>query len=205
MVSEVDSQRIRLAEDVPIAPALQIEGVPPAKPRPVTPFIHVYRFPWWILVLAVFAIFILFSIIGDPEYSNYFRRLSIGITVTLQVSIGAYAGALVIGLFTGIVRSYPPQPGQGIIGGTINFIRLIIYHLVTLYVEILRGLPIATLLVFGAFVFMPIFKEFMLTQYNIEIPIRGTSVETAIIFLSIAYGAFLSEVFRSGIQAVPKG
>lgn len=200
MVSEVDSQRIRLAEDVPIAPVLQIEGVPPAKPRPVTPFVHVYRFPWWILFLVVVGIYIILSIASHPEYSEYFRRLWVGVDITLRVSFGAYAGALVIGLFTGIVRSYPPGPGQGIIGGILNFVRLILYHVVTLYVEILRGMPIATLLVFGAFAFMP-----ALRQAGINLPFRGTSVETAVIFLALAYGAFLSEVFRAGIQSIPKG
>ncbi len=198
MVSETDSKRLRLAEDVPIGTVL--EATPPAKPRPLTPFVYVYRFPWWILFLVVMAIFIMLNVAGDPEYSSYFRRLWVGVSITMQVSLGAYGVALVIGLITGIVRSYPPKPGQGIIGGTINFIRLILYHLVTLYVEILRGMPIATLLVFGAFAFMP-----ALRQAGVEIPFRGTSVETAIIFLGAAYGAFLSEVFRAGIQSIPKG
>ncbi|MDX2077885.1 MAG: amino acid ABC transporter permease [bacterium] len=199
MVSEVD-KRFRLAEDVPIVPPVQSETAPIAKPRPVTPFVYVYRFPWWILFFTVMGIFILLSIIGDPQYSNYFRRIGVGINITLQVSFGAYGMALVIGLLAGVVRSYPPKPGQGIIGGTLNFFRLILYHLVTIYVEILRGMPIATLLVFGAFAFMPALRE-----AGVDIPFRGTSVETAIIFLSLAYGAFLSEVFRAGIQSVPKG
>ncbi|MCU0481820.1 MAG: amino acid ABC transporter permease [Anaerolineae bacterium] len=198
MVSETDSKRLRLAEDVPIGTVL--EATSPAKPRPVTPFTYVYRFPWWILFLVVMAIFILLNIAGNPEYSGYFRRLWAGVSITMQVSLGAYGVALIIGLLTGIVRSYPPKPGQGIIGGIINFIRLIIYHIVTLYVEILRGMPIATLLVFGAFAFMP-----ALRQAGVDIPFRGTSVETAIIFLGLAYGAFLSEVFRAGIQSIPKG
>jgi len=198
MVSETDSKRLRLAEDVPIGTVL--EATSPAKPRPVTPFVYVYRFPWWILFLVVMAVFIMLNVAGDPEYSSYFRRLWVGVSITMQVSLGAYGVALVIGLITGIVRSYPPKPGQGIIGGTINFIRLILYHIVTLYVEILRGMPIATLLVFGAFAFMP-----ALRQAGIDLPFRGTSVETAVIFLSLAYGAFLSEVFRAGIQSVPKG
>lgn len=198
MVSETDSKRLRLAEDVPIGTVL--EATSPAKPRPVTPFVYVYRFPWWILFLVVMAVFIMLNVAGDPEYSSYFRRLWVGVSITMQVSLGAYGVALVIGLMTGIVRSYPPKPGQGIIGGTINFIRLILYHIVTLYVEILRGMPIATLLVFGAFAFMPALRE-----AGVDIPFRGTSVETAIIFLGAAYGAFLSEVFRAGIQSIPKG
>lgn len=200
MVSEVDSKRFRLAEDVPIVSPAQPSVTPVAKPRPITPFVYVYRFPWWILFFAVVGVFIVLNIAVDPKYSEYFRRISVGINITLQVSFGAYAMALAIGLFTGVVRSYPPKPGQGIIGGTINFLRLILYHLVTIYVEILRGMPIATLLVFGAFAFLP-----ALRQAGVEVPFRGTSVETAIIFLGLAYGAFLSEVFRAGIQSVPKG
>jgi polar amino acid transport system permease protein len=62
----------------------------------------------------------------------------------------------------------------------------------SLYVSLVRGTP---LLVQIAFIY------FALPQFGIIIG----SIEAGIIALSFNYGAYMTEVFRAGIQAVPQG
>jgi len=62
----------------------------------------------------------------------------------------------------------------------------------SLYVSLVRGTP---LLVQIYFVF------FALPQFGIVLP----SIPAGIIALSFNYGAYMTEIFRAGIQAVPRG
>ena len=82
------------------------------------------------------------------------------------------------------------------------------------YVEIIRGIPMLVLLFYIAFVGAPAFVAFWnfvtapLQSIGLFGPmgIRDFSLLwRAIIALMIGYSAFLSEVFRAGIQAVDKG
>ena len=167
--------------------------------------IWLYRFPWWALVMALVGIYVAVSISADALYSNIFNQLRAGIEMTLRVSVLSYLAALAIGLVIGIIRANPPRPVQGFAKRILSYIHLVIYNLTTMFVEVFRGTPIIIALLVFAFVIIPAFKDFMELQYGIEIQFRSTSVETAIIALSMTYGAFLSEVFRAGIQSIEKG
>ncbi len=169
------------------------------------PFAFLYTFPWWALILALVTIWVYVSIAADETYSNIFDDLKEGIALTLRLSIVSYLLALVIGLMIGIIRSAPPYARTGLRGRIVSFLHVVVYNVATLFVEVMRGLPIITVLLISAFVVIPAFKRYMLAQYGIEITFRGSSPETAIIGLALAYGAFLSEVFRAGIQSIGKG
>lgn len=175
---------------------------PPAGSRLLN---YLYRVPWWAIVLLLIGALVAVSIAADDIYSNIFRQLRAGILMTMRVSVFAYSLALIIGLLVGVTRSTKPEPQTGLISGIWSFIHLVVYNVSTMFVEVLRGLPILQVLLISAFVVIPAFKDFMLAEYGIKINFRGSSVETAIIALSLTYGAFLSEVFRAGIQSVEKG
>jgi len=164
-----------------------------------------YTFPWWALLLLLSGIWIAISIAANEIYSNIFQQLREGITMTLTVAGISYSFALVIGLIVGTIRSNPPKPRYGIIGRVLSIFHIFIYNLATLFVMIMRGLPILIVLLIFAFVILPAFKDYMEANYGIIIAFRGSSAESAIIALAIAYGAFLSETFRAGIQSVHKG
>lgn len=167
--------------------------------------LRLYDFPWWALILISIGVWVGISIAADDLYSNIFRQLRAGVSMTLRVTFSAYSGAIVIGLFIGIVRSATPRPQRGLARGIFSFIHMLLYNITTLFVEVMRGLPILIVLLISAFVVIPEFKSFMLETYGIEIKFRGSSMETAIVALAFAYGAFLSEIFRAGIQSVGKG
>jgi polar amino acid transport system permease protein len=169
------------------------------------PWTFLYTFPWWALVLLLAGIGIAISIAANEIYSNIFRQLQEGISMTLTVAAVSYAFAVLIGLVVGMIRSNPPKPRYGLMGILISFVHIIIYNLATLFVMIMRGLPILIVLLIFAFVILPAFRDYMEINYGIEIAFRGSSAESAIIALAVAYGAFLSETFRAGIQSVHKG
>lgn len=166
---------------------------------------RVFAVPWWGLALILLAIGVAISIAADEIYANIFRQLREGVEMTLRISILSYIAALIIGLLIGIIRSYPPQPQRGLIPGAISVVRLFLYNAATLYVEVMRGLPVLIVLLIFAFVIVPAMRGFLLDAFGVEVTFRGTSPETAIIGLSMTYAAFLSEIFRAGIQSVEKG
>jgi polar amino acid transport system permease protein len=90
----------------------------------------------------------------------------------------------------------------------------ILRQIARFYVEIIRGIPILVLLFYIAFVGAPAFVAFwnFITTPLQSIGLFGpmgirdfSLLWRAIIALMIGYSAFLSEVFRAGIQAVDKG
>jgi len=119
-----------------------------------------YRFPWWAAFLIVLWIFIAFSIAADSTYSNIFRQLRAGIEMTLSVSFFAYSGAVIVGLLVGITRSNMPQPQRGASKRALSILHLIGYNVATLFLEIVRGLPILTILLMFAFVIVPEVKNY---------------------------------------------
>lgn len=127
-----------------------------------------------LLTLALgIGLFLLFS----PESGATLRVLSRGLQLTVLISVGAYALALIIGLIAGLGRLSAHPILRGV---------------ASLYVEVMRGIPILVVILYVAFVIGP------------QVGLRE-NIYRAIIALAISYGAYLAEVYRSGIEAIPKG
>lgn len=163
-----------------------------------------FSVPWWLLLVLLAGIALIGLVRSDEDYSRTFNYVRDGIGVTLLVTGVAYPIALVIGLLVGAIRAYPPKPGSGTLGFVISLLRLAVYQLATLYVSIVRGLPMIVNLLIVGFVIVPAAREFLSTNLGIAIPQR-IFLETGIVALAVAYGAFLSETFRAGIQSIEKG
>lgn len=170
------------------------------------PWSFLYTFPWWALALVLIGIWVAFSIAANEIYSNIFNQLTEGIAMTLRVAAVSYACAFGIGLIVGIIRSSTPRPrGSSVMGRLISIIHVLLYNAATFFVMVMRGLPILIVLLIFAFVIVPAVRNYLAAQLGIEINIRGSSVESAIIALAFTYGAFLSETFRAGIQSIGRG
>lgn len=113
---------------------------------------------------------------------NNLRGCDAGIFLTLRVTLSAYVLALVIGLFVGLMR-VSKNP--------------ILYAFSTLYVEVIRGIPLLVILLYAGFVVSP--------QLRDNTPIKLSDEWEAIIGLAFGYGAFIAEIFRAGIQSISKG
>ena len=168
----------------------------------------IYKVPWWLLALILMGIFIVVLVLTDETFGRIYGQLQEGISMTLGVSVIAYISALTIGLIVGLIRSRPPQPPEP---GTplSRQIRALghtfVYNILTLYVEMLRGLPILVVLLIVAFVIVPEVKNVFADSLGIELQFRGSSPTSAVIALAFAYGAFISETFRAGIQSIERG
>lgn len=173
-----------------------------------TPLGFLYTAPWWLIVLMILGIATIALITSNELYGRIFDQLKEGIAMTLGVSAIAYLSALCIGLLVGLIRSNspaPPKPGSGIKGVISGALHTLIYNVATLYVSVLRGLPILVVLLIVAFVLVPLIRDGLTSAFGIELDIRGSSPESAIIALAFTYGAFVSETFRAGIQSIGRG
>ncbi|MEW6180005.1 MAG: amino acid ABC transporter permease [Chloroflexota bacterium] len=163
------------------------------------------QFPWWILGLAGVFIFTAHLVITRESYQAAFNFIRAGMWVTLQTTLVAYGLALLLGLITGLAR----------ISHNILF-----QNLGTLYVELIRGVPMLVLIFFIAYVGVPAGVGFLnqvgnwLTELGIGflaqplVNLENSNVPMttrAVIALSVTYGAFQAEIFRAGIQSIGRG
>ena len=164
------------------------------------------KWPWWALAIALAAVLIVFSILVSPIYQDAFNFIREGILTTIRVTVIAYALSLIGGLIVGLGRVSK---------------NVIYYNLSTLYVEVMRGIPMLVIILYGAFVVVPLSLELInglgnwlvrlaplaglgrtLQQVNIQqVDMSGR----AIAGLAMGYAAFEAEVFRAGIQSIEKG
>lgn len=134
--------------------------------------------------------------IVDPRNEEGWGNLSFllaGAGLTLSLSAAALGLAVLIGLLTAIARGSRWAPVRLISGA---------------YVELIRTLPLFVLILW-VFYALPILVQgldpdgvaFALLGWIAEL----TPFTAAVIALALNAGAFLSEIFRAGIEAVPRG
>jgi polar amino acid transport system permease protein len=154
--------------------------------------------PWWLLVVILLGLLILYNIIADEKTSRAFNAIVPGLFVTLRTAIIGYAIALLIGLFAGLGRT-SKNP--------------VIYNIASFYVEVVRGVPILVLLLYVAFVGVPLLMD-GLNQLGNNIgsawlasltPRNFPNEWRVVLALGFAYGSFEAENFRAGIQSIDKG
>jgi polar amino acid transport system permease protein len=165
--------------------------------------------PWWLLIILLTGIFMVYSFYTDETYQAIFDFLKSGIIVTIRVTIIAYAFAITLGLLTGLAR-VSKNP--------------VLYNLATVYVQVMRGLPILVTILYVAFVFIPAiillinnFGEWLaslgLLGPDNVLALLGSRQAglvvgfemRAIIALAMSYGAFSAEIFRAGIESIGRG
>lgn len=148
-------------------------------------FERMSEWPWWLIVVIILGLFIVLQIITDQRMSVVFSAIAAGVVVTIRVTLIAYLCAVMIGLIVGFARVSSNK---------------IILNIASFYVEVVRGVPILVLLMYIAFVAVPIAAN------ALGIRTRDFPNELRVILgLAIAYGAFESEIFRAGIQSIEKG
>lgn len=167
------------------------------------------QLPWWVLIVLFLAILIVYNVLTSTTYSDTLKFLWVGVKLTILSTLTAYAVAAVVGLITGLGRVSK---------------NLIFYTISTLYVEVVRGIPILVQLIYWAFVVTPLFVNsvngvgnfltarasagilFNLGQSFAELSIQGIEMSVrGILGLAVAYGAYEAEVFRAGIESIERG
>jgi polar amino acid transport system permease protein len=140
--------------------------------------------PWaWNLAVLMSFVFLVYLpasevFIAKEQTGGYIELLTLlpsGIFYTLLVTLLGSASAIVVGLLVGLGK-LSKNP----------FIRIP----VSFYIEVLRGIPLLVLLFYiyyalGEFIHMP-------------------ALVAAVAGFGFSYGAYMADVFRAGIEAVPK-
>jgi len=153
---------------------------------------------WWLLVgvIVLVAGLVLYTPANlpageEPLYRRIFLYVLSGIGVSVLVTISSYLLTVVLGLFGGLGRLSKNK-----------FVKWI----TTLYVELVRGIPLMVQLIWWYYAFPAIVKDLgrdfnigFLTDY------RAPAIPMAILGLTFCYGAYMSEIYRAGIQSIPKG
>jgi len=131
---------------------------------------------WRVAFFGAIAM-VLYLILFTPDpYRNIIAFVPDGIWVTFKVTVGAILLALVIGLFAGLGRLAENRVINGI---------------ASLYVEVIRGIPLL----------VQLFYIYYALGRIVNIP----AITSAIIAMAVCYGAYMGEIFRAGIQSIPKG
>lgn len=162
--------------------------------------------PWWAYTIVALGALLLYLILTDIDYRETFNYLSAGVMVTLRITLFSYLIAITLGLLVGLGRT-SRNP--------------LVYNLATLYVEVVRGIPLVVLILYMAFGLVPLAVQALnavgqwglstlgpwgLFQRLAELGTRDISMELrAIIALGLGYAAFEAEVFRAGIQSIGRG
>ncbi len=131
------------------------------------------------------------QVASDPVQVKTLATLAKGIRITLLVTLTAFAGALLVGL--GLALAAQSR-------------LMLVRQGARLFIEIMRGLPIIVVLLYTAFALAPA----LVAGWNaLGLPPVTTRdfplVWRAVLALILAYGAFLAEVFRAGLQSVDRG
>ena len=147
--------------------------------------------PWWGLVaLVVGLVIILVTVKADP-FRDILLFVRDGVGVTALITVTAFVFILVLGMIGGLGRLSR---------------NMVIHGIATLYVEIVRGIPLLVQLIWWYFAF-PIVIQGVGRWLNVSAlaNYQANAIFTAIVGLTVCYGAYMSEIYRAGIQSIPKG
>jgi len=145
---------------------------------------------WWLVVLVVVVATLLVTLKPDP-----FWRIVLfvrdGLYLTVWVTVVSFVLVLIVGMFGGLGRLSKNK---------------FISWLSSLYVEMVRGVPLMVQLLWWYYAFPVIFQKFgTLLNWSWAQHYRANPILMAIAGLTFGYGAFMSEIYRAGIQSIPIG
>jgi polar amino acid transport system permease protein len=131
---------------------------------------------WRISFIGAIILLVVLPIISPSTYWDIIKFLPDGILNTFIVTVCSIFVALVIGLITGLGRISR---------------NTIINRIATIYIEVIRGIPLL----------VQLFYIYYALGKIVQVP-RMTA---AVIAMSICYGAYMGEIFRAGILSIHKG
>jgi polar amino acid transport system permease protein len=156
------------------------------------------RLPFWLLISIILGILMLWGFVRDESYRIIFNAVRKGLGTTLYVSLIAYLLAMGLGLLLSMLR--------------VNRSR-ITQEISSFYTEVMRGVPMLVLLYYISFVGAPalvsginaLVRPLIDAGIVHKLDIRQLNFTgRAILALMLGYGAFIGEIFRSGIQSIDK-
>ena len=142
-------------------------------------------FPYWLVAILGILTWMLVLIVTDPTYTDAWDAIIPGFTTTISATLYGFGFALVLGLLAGLGRISR---------------NVVLRNIAITYIGFIRGVPILVLLFMTAYVVVP--------QLSSTLGFENSSISffpRAVFALALIYGAYLAEVFRAGIESVPRG
>lgn len=147
--------------------------------------------PWWLYLLFIIGIIILLITTSPTPYKDMLVFVSDGLWVTVYVSLITFGLVIILGLFGGLGRLSRNPLIRGI---------------ATIYVETIRGIPVLVQLYFWYYAFPSIIQDIGRSMENPALAAyKADAVTMAIFGLAFCYAAYMSEIYRAGIQSISKG
>jgi len=156
------------------------------------------RLPYWLIAALLFAVLAFWTFSTSENYKVIFAAVRQGLWTTISVSLIAYVLAMLLGMLLMLMRVSQSR---------------ILQEISSFFVEVLRGIPMLVLLYFISFVGAPalvngvnwlggpLIERGWIQELNIR---QVDFTARAILALSIGYSAFISEIFRAGIESIEK-
>jgi len=152
---------------------------------------------WWLLFVAV----VIITIVLISQKPDPYRRIAVfltdGIRVTLSITVVSFLFILLVGLVGGLGRIAKNPVLKGI---------------ASIYVEIVRGIPLLVQLLFIYYASPILIRDLGMRLANIAptlsaqlINLKLNPFVAAVAGLTVCYGAYMSEIFRAGIESIPRG
>ena len=165
---------------------------------------------WWLVALVIGLTVLLVTVWPDPyafifkfvvSYRVFIPKIPVfdwiksffdsGVFVTVFITLGSFVIVLFAGIIGGLGRLSKNKT---------------IYGVSSLYVEIVRGIPLLVQLIWWYYAFPAMFQAFGLwINWSFAIHYQANAYLMAILGLVFCYGAYMSEIYRAGIQSIPKG
>lgn len=168
--------------------------------------------PWWLLVILVGVVAFAISVSDSRTYNDAWEEVQGGIWTTVWVTVVAYGISLVFGLLMALLR----LPSKSIA------YNMLVVQPTSVIVETVRGIPTLVIVFYVTLALVPQIiylgndlgtwmqenniAAFGLADTLVEARPRDVpTVWRAIFALALSYSAFLSEIFRAGIESIPYG
>ncbi len=147
--------------------------------------------PWWGLVVLVVGLAVTLVTVKADPFLRILLFVRDGVAVTAFITVAAFMFTLVAGMIGGLGRLSQ---------------NWVIHGIATLYVEIVRGIPLLVQLIWWYFAFPVVIQGIgRWLNFTAMANYQSNAIFTAVTGLTVCYGAFMSEIYRAGIQSVPKG
>jgi len=147
--------------------------------------------PWWGLVVLVVGLAVTLVTVKADPFLRILLFVRDGVAVTAFITVAAFMFTLVLGMIGGLGRLSQ---------------NWVIHGIATLYVEIVRGIPLLVQLIWWYFAFPVVIQGIgRWLNFTAMANYQSNAIFTAVTGLTICYGAYMSEIYRAGIQSIPKG
>ena len=148
---------------------------------------------WWLLFLAAVAMAVVLFEAFPARYGVIFRFVvgswtgGDGVYMTLKLTVVSFVFIVIVGMLMGLFR--------------VSSVKLL-KSISSLYVEIVRGVPVLVWLLWIYFGVPSLLQAISWLPPALQ---RIPTFPAAVLAFTFAYGAYMTEVFRAGIQSIARG